>query len=213
MISLTPNGGDISTTGTYSYEVSTDGGTLYNPLATSGYATGIPGTYFFRVTDDSGCSAITSFVVEPLEPIVATATSDPSTCWFGPDGSITVNVTSGVGPFTYQLVGLAPPQSSNVITGLTPGNYSVRVIDSKSCEIIIPNINVPSPTLVDSTAALSAITNCDVETTVTVTGSGGTPLLTGTGYLYDFGNGFSPTNTHIVNNNGSVQTINYRELK
>ncbi|WP_299892550.1 SprB repeat-containing protein, partial [uncultured Lacinutrix sp.] len=46
-------------------------------------------------------------------------------------------------------------------------------------------------------------------TIITVVGQDGTPTASGD-YYYDFNNtGFSTTNTYTVNNNGTVQTINY----
>ncbi|PZR23065.1 MAG: hypothetical protein DI539_03845 [Flavobacterium psychrophilum] len=50
----------------------------------------------------------------------------------GNDGVITLNVTSGY-PATYETIAgpvIKPPQASNVLTGLPPGLYSVRVTDT-----------------------------------------------------------------------------------
>lgn len=48
------------------------------------------------------------------------------------DGSITVNVAGGVGPFIYNING-GVQQSSPVFAGLAPGSYSLGVRDAEGC--------------------------------------------------------------------------------
>jgi len=54
-------------------------------------------------------------------------------------GEITVSVSGGVGPFNYEVSGPVspPPTSSNVITGLPPGTYTVTVRDigQSGCQV------------------------------------------------------------------------------
>jgi hypothetical protein len=60
-------------------------------------------------------------------------------------GSITVNVTGGSGDYNYKAVGpiTTPVTSSNIITGLPPGTYSVIVKDlNTGCTKQIDNIHV-----------------------------------------------------------------------
>ncbi|WAC02216.1 SprB repeat-containing protein [Lacinutrix neustonica] len=205
-ITLTATGGDSS----YTYEVSTDGGATYSPMGSNVYTATTAGTYTFRVTDGAGCEDITTYVLDPIEAIVFTTTETNVSCNGGSDGSITVNVTGGVGPFQYQLDSGAL-QNSNVFTGLSQGTtYIITVTDAKSCTLASAPITISEPTVLTASETLSVNTTCDVETIITVLGQDGTPTGSGTGYYYNFnGTGFTTTNTYTVNNNGSIQTVNY----
>jgi gliding motility-associated-like protein len=77
----------------------------------------------------------------------------------GPDGSITVTVTSGTAA-TYEIISgpvLKAPQASNILTGLTAGTYVIRVVDNcGSGEVTThilfsdgPILEIDSPTLPD----------------------------------------------------------------
>ena len=204
-ITLTATGGNTTS---YTYEVSTDGGTTYSPMATNVYTSTTAGTYTFSVTDASGCTSITAYVLDPIPTTTFTTAQTNVSCNGGSDGSITVTTTSSTGPFTYQL-DAGTPQSSNVFSGLPQGTYIVTVIDANSCTYISTPINISEPLPLTATDSVSANTTCDVATVITVLGQDGTPTASGD-YYYDFnGTGFSTTNTYTVNNNGTVQTINY----
>jgi hypothetical protein len=62
----------------------------------------------------------------------ATAVTKNITCFGNTDGSISLNVTGGVGPFTYLWSNGA---ESKDITGLSPGAYSVNITDSNNQKI------------------------------------------------------------------------------
>ncbi len=212
-ITLTAGGGDA----TYTYEVSTSAGGPYvassNPYTVP--VTGASTTYFFRVTDGAGCTAINSITVDPPAPITFNPVPTAVSCNGGSDGIITVNVTGGVGPFGYQIDGTpATPQTSNIFTGLTQGTYNITVTDSYSCTIT-QSVTVGEPTVLTATAVAPPTTTCDVATTITVTASNGTPYGTSPSefYYYSFeGNGFTTDNTYVVNDDGTgtSQTITYR---
>ncbi|AUC81400.1 T9SS type B sorting domain-containing protein [Lacinutrix sp. Bg11-31] len=203
-ITLTTTGGDNAS---YTYEVSTDGIT-FNPMPTNVYSTSISGTYTFMVTDAAGCESTTSYILDPIQPTTFTTAETDVSCNGGNNGTITVTTTSPTGPFTYQLDS-GTPQNSNVFTGLIQGTYTVTVIDSNSCTYTSGPIIINEPLPLSATNSISNNTTCDVATVFTVLGQDGTPTVLGE-YYYSFnGNGFSTTNTYTVNNNGTVQTINY----
>lgn len=203
-ITLTATGGDNTT---YTYEVSTDGIT-FSPMATNVYSAAAAGTYTFMVTDAAGCESTTTYTLDPIQPTTFTTVETDVSCNGGNDGTITVTTTSATGPFMYQLDS-GTTQSSNVFTGLTQGTYTVTVIDASSCTYVSAPITIDEPIILSATDSLSAITNCDIETIITVLGQDGTPTTAGE-YFYEFnGNGFSTTNTYTVNDNGTVQTITY----
>ncbi|SEA34212.1 T9SS type B sorting domain-containing protein [Bizionia paragorgiae] len=200
-ITLTASGGDTTS---YTYEVSTDGGTTYTPMATNVYTATTAGSYMFSVTDAQGCETTTTYVLDPIPTTTFTTSQTDVSCNGGSDGTITITTTSATGPFTYQL-DAGTPQTSNVFTGLAQGTYTVTVIDAYECTVSNGPITINEPVLLTATDSISTNTTCDIATVITVTASGGTSP-----YSYNFnGTGYSTSNTFTVNNNGAVQTVNY----
>ncbi|MFH6771670.1 beta strand repeat-containing protein, partial [Gaetbulibacter aestuarii] len=131
VIDIFVKGGD----GSYSYQVSTDGGATYTTIGGSTYTTTTPGTYQFRVTDGNGCSQETSaVVVNNTTPVVVNVSSIDPTCNGGTDGSISLQVTSGESPYTYSFDGGTTFGNSSVLGGLPAGSYDYVVRDSQGCE-------------------------------------------------------------------------------
>lgn len=90
----------------------------------------VPGTYTVTVTDAVGCSATGSYtVIEATDLTIEVTGTDVTTCEAG-DGSATVNVTSGVSPYTYAWSNGA---STQTIDDLTGGTYTVTVTDARGC--------------------------------------------------------------------------------
>lgn len=140
-----------------------------------------PGTYTVTVTDAVGCRDTASATVRAAEDIVLDIVgTDVSTC-DGANGSATVSVTSGVGPFTYLWSNGA---TTATVNNLPAGSYSVTVTSNNQCtatgmvSIEQPpavNVNVVGGGLVcPGTAGGSATANV----------TGGTPP-----YIYVWSNG------------------------
>jgi gliding motility-associated-like protein len=161
----------------------------------SGLFTGLTaGNYNVTITDDSAC--VNSFVGNPVivtEPAVLAHTTVPqnASCDNVFDGSITVNVTGGVTPYTYSLNG-GPSQPGNVFSGLATGTYTVLVVDANSCtsssSVFLDTAYAVYASLVSQTPV-----SCfgGVDGTVTVQLTGGLPP-----YSYSInGVQFVPTST------------------
>ena len=115
--------------GTPPYTYSKDGTTYQSGNTFTGLAAG---TYTVYVKDAQGCIGSASAVVAQGAALTVTANkSNTSTCVT--DGSIQVNVTGGVAPFTYSKDNGVTFQSGNTFTGLAAGNYVIVVKDSKNC--------------------------------------------------------------------------------
>ena len=133
-ITITVNGG------TPNYQYSIDGGTTFQPTPSTTSSTY---TYtglsqgFYSVVVRYGIDANTCELSYPLNPIIindngaalyTVATTNVTPCYDNSNGTITINVTSGTGPFLYSIDGGITYTSSNVFTGLSAGTYEVKVV-------------------------------------------------------------------------------------
>ena len=145
------------------------------------------GTYFVTVTDlATGCTAMTNaFIGQPTE-VVATATGQDGIC--DELGSAEADASGGTPPYTFLWSNGATTQA---ITDLTAGTYSVTATDANGCtDVASVDIAGGGNLLVEVeiTNPISGSTVNDGELTANVTG--GTPP-------YDY----------LWNNNGTTQTI------
>jgi hypothetical protein len=90
------------------------------------------GTYYMVANDLGGCSGKSQdFIIEESYPMdFGIYTVPNSTCTNLPNGKLFVTGQTGQGPYTYLWSNNETTQS---ITGLTDGNYSVSVTDSLGC--------------------------------------------------------------------------------
>lgn len=213
-ITVTASGGS----GNYNYRLLTPALVLITGPQASNVFTGVAaGSYIVRVTDTTtNCTFdIPVSITVPLNPIFTLA-STPPTCTTATDASITVTLGAGnVDPtYTYEITApiVRAPQTSNVFTGLSASTlgttYTVRVISGRGCRtpqditIIAPSTVVATATLPSPVFACNA-SNVLGQTTVTVTGNGGTPAYT---YSID-GTNYFTTNTFQVTATAAAQTI------
>ena len=198
-ITLTTSGGDTTPTANYTYEVSFNSGAFI--AASNPYSATTAGNYVFRVTDANNptlCQATTTFVLDPIPGTVFTTTQTNVSCFGGNDGTITVTVTSGVGPYEYQL-NAGTFQSSNVFSGLTAGTaYVITVRDAKLCLYTSTPITITEPVVLSATSAITTPLTCSAgnaaqPATVTVNGVDGTAPYT---YSFDGGLNYTSTNTY-----------------
>ncbi len=106
------------------------------PIQTTPKATGLTaGGYTVTVTDKNACSIATPVVIKRLNAPVAKVTTTDVPCT-GPEntGSATVDVTEGVGPYTYQW-NTVPAQTTATAANLKVGEYEVLIKDSEGNEV------------------------------------------------------------------------------
>jgi hypothetical protein len=159
--------------------------------------------YTVTVTDAHGCIE-TQFanVNDNTAPATTIFNVINVSCYGGTNGSATVGVAGGIGPFTYLW---APSGGSGPIaSGLSAGSYTVTVVDnSTGCEsnaTTSPDILQPPPIVIDIT---TSTVNCFGGTngTASVIATGGTP-----GYNYQWLPGGS-TGTNISNLAAGTYTV------
>lgn len=88
------------------------------------------GTYTITITDESGCTNTASSVVtQPTQIVVNVATTDETSSGAN-DGTATANVSGGTPGYSYLWSTGATTQT---ITGLAPGIYTVTITDTQTC--------------------------------------------------------------------------------
>lgn len=135
------------------------------------------GNYILTVTDKNGCSYILPVTVSSLPEILVSETVNNVTCRGAANGSITVNAGGGSGgSFSYLWNTGA---TTNSISNLAPGNYSVRITDNGSGCVVNKTYTIiqPASTLSISTAKTNA-TGCNSLGTITANANGGTAPYT-----------------------------------
>ncbi len=104
---------------------------VWNTGATTQLITSLGvGTYSVTVTDDNGCEAIASVDITAYEGVTAVITGTDIVCEGNMDGMLTAMATSGTAPFTYLW---NTGQTTQTITGLGAGTYSVTITDANGC--------------------------------------------------------------------------------
>ncbi len=117
-------------------DITTTGGTPpYTYLWSNGITTEdntnlTDGTYSVTVTDANGCIETDTYTITEPTAIAVTGTVTDAACGTSPNGAVDVTVSGGVGPYTYFWTN---GQTTQDITGLTPGVYTVQVLDSRNC--------------------------------------------------------------------------------
>ncbi len=91
------------------------------------------GNYQVIVSDDIGNIFIGSFTIDqPSILALAGSTVVNNLCYGETNGSVSVDITGGVGPYQYSWNG-APPQAENFINQLPGGSVQAEVTDANGC--------------------------------------------------------------------------------
>jgi hypothetical protein len=185
-IDLTPAGG----TTPYTY--------LWNGGVTTQDRTGLAaGTYSVTVTDANGCTTTTSRIITQPATLTASATSTNVNCNAGANGTIDLTVAGGTTAYSYSWSNGATTQD---LSGLSAGTYSVTVTDANGCTTTASRTITQPTVLTATTASTNALCNGCNNGTAGVTPAGGTPA-----YTYLWSNGATTQNvTGLVAGNYSV---------
>lgn len=183
------------------------------------------GSYTVTITDAAGCSEIQSFFIVSPAAIEVTSVINNTQC--GNEGSFAIDLTVSGGGFSYTYL-WSTGSTSEDISGLNAGTYSVAIKDASGCminkEFIIDPVSlnwsclITPPTapvvcgsvgnflftgVVDATTYQWAVTSTDNNWSIT-SGSSDSSVV------YSAGNaGSSATFTLTVTKNGCTQTCSY----
>lgn len=156
------------------------------------------GTYVLTVTDANSCQSVETFLVNNVGSLAITASSTPTSCFGGSDASIEVTATGGQSPYTFSW---DSGQSTEDISGITAGSYTVTMEDQMGCIISeVVTVSDAVEVLVSSESILNEECNTD-------NGSIDISVVGGTGsYGYQWSNGESTQD--ISNLTSGVYTVN-----
>ena len=111
------------------------------------------GSYDVIVTDAVGCTADLNIIInEPLE-IQISSNISPLSCYGFSDGGISLNISSGISPFTYSWSNGATTASAN---NLGAGSYDVIVTDAVGCTADL-NIIINEPLEIQISSNISPL--------------------------------------------------------
>jgi hypothetical protein len=101
------------------------------------------GDYTLTISDDRSCSEVIVFTITDPDSLIMTLVQDNISCFGETDGAITISATGGTPSYTYSINDNAT--TSHELTDLTPGVYSIYVIDSNNCESISSSVSITEP--------------------------------------------------------------------
>ena len=155
-----------------------------------------PGLYSVTVTDVNGCSASAEIMISQPDQLVLNKLVSDVSCHGGSDGLIDLTVSGGVQPYNFQW-NTGP--TSEDLSGLSIGTYTVTIRDANECEISNTTvIHEPDSLLIQHSVTGATCNAANGSVNVQVTG-GVTP------YSYDWSNGSG--NANLTNVVGGTYTL------
>ncbi|MBN4065937.1 gliding motility-associated C-terminal domain-containing protein [Candidatus Amoebophilus asiaticus] len=160
-------------------------------------ATGLSaGTHTVTITDSLGCADIATVIINQPTVLTLNVTATDATC-LGNDGTATVTVTGGTSPYTYSW---SNSGTTDIITGLAPGNYTVTVADNNACD------GISSATVNLAGGPSLSITGTNVDCFGNNNGSADLTATGGTSpYTYSWSDG--STTEDLTNINGGTYIV------
>jgi hypothetical protein len=186
-----------------------------NGMTTSMINNLAPGNYTVTATDINNCSSNQTVIVNDISCAIAISTTSSNLLCFGnSNGMASVAVNTGTAPFSYLWSNGA---TSETISNLTTGDYTVTVTDSNNCPVS-ETVTITQPDLlvlsesVQSILQLNCFENNNGVAAIEVTGGA-------SGNTFNWSNGMMgnpisnlPVGTFtgtVTDANGCFETINF----
>lgn len=138
--------------------------------ATTNTSSGLcAGTYFCEITDANGCIRTSTVTILDGNPIVDSTVITPADCGVC-NGALQINILSGNGPFSFQWDAAAGSVTTQNVTNLCEGVYSVTVSDGNGCnDSFIYSVNgISAPQLSITATDANCANGCDGVATVNI---------------------------------------------
>jgi len=162
---------------------------------TSATITGLTtGLYSVSVTTANGCTTNgTINVPQPSAPLSLNITSTSVLCNGQNNGSATVNVNGGTGPYNYAW-NTNPQQSTATANGLIAGQYTINIMDAEGCtQSGIAIVAQPAAISIQTTSTTPVSCNGGANGSATVLANGGNGTIS-----YQWNNGTTGTTINSV---------------
>ena len=186
IVSIIPKGG----TAPFSYRLYGSGvGNSYDVTSTEPIHDGLlAGNYTLVVTDKNGCTYLHNVELVDPAPLQLRVSDNVPVCPLQQDGTISVSITGGTAPYTYQWSS-QPNVNAPTIYDVGKGTYQVIVTDANGCTIakeikkgetyprlFLPNIFTPDGDGNNDT--FKPISPCPVDYQITIFNRWGNPIFT-----------------------------------
>ena len=133
------------------------------------------GNYMLTVMDSLGCAITIDVPVPGPPPIQVQALLTHVSCNGACDGGIALYATGGTGPLEFQWTpDPGPPQGTDSLYALCPGDWSVTITDSTGCSITAVYTIIEPLELTTAIATVDNLCQGDCAGSVTATIGGGT---------------------------------------
>ncbi|MBK8566730.1 MAG: gliding motility-associated C-terminal domain-containing protein [Saprospiraceae bacterium] len=142
-------------------------------------------TYFIAILDNAGCVSSSFPVIVNQPPALMSGTTNiaPS-CSDPTSGSITLSVSGGILPYTFDWADLPGPSNVQNRTDLSAGTYTVTIVDGNACTALHSvTLTAPPNTLLVTPVSIAPAT-CTSGGSISMNTSGGTP-----NYQFNWSNG------------------------
>lgn len=143
----------------------------------------LAGNYTLEVTDNAGCKVSKTFTISNTSSLSLSSITTPISCFGNNNGRVNLIVTGGVAPVSFSWSNGATTED---ISGLSAGTYSVTATDNIGCVKTLTASPVTQPALLTATASQTKSVSCKGGSNgeATVVPSGGTAP-----YTYNWSNG------------------------
>jgi len=164
---ITPNGGIAP----YTYSWNT------TPVQTTASISGLSaGTYTVTITDSKGATSTSSVTINEPTLITIAGVIKNTTCNMGSDGEIQLNTSGGTPNYSYNW-STSPAQTSDNVSGLAAGNYTVTVTDQNSCTATKQfTVNEPAAIVVSASGTDENCNSKDGSVSASVISGGSAPF-------------------------------------
>ncbi len=168
------------------------------------------GLYTVNIKDANGCIRnLNTTLVEPAQLVINLSVLSDVACLGGKDGSILADVTGGTLPYSYawKNADLELSNTSNLVSGLPAGTYSLAVHDINKCTAD-NHIEITAPQFILE----SSVTKTDLSCHNGADGTGQVNVTGGTApYLISWSNGASGAS--VTNLTAGTYTITIKDFK
>ncbi|NDD19715.1 MAG: hypothetical protein EBZ30_04990 [Flavobacteriia bacterium] len=154
---------------------------LWSTGATTKTVSNVPaGTHWVRIKGTGTCLAYDTISVSAPSALAISGVVIDETCFGNLDGAVDITVSGGVSPYTYQWsVSGSPVATTEDLTGLERGTYSVDVTDASGCtQSQSFSVDGPTAALVVTESASNVDCFGDATGAISLAVTGGIPPYT-----------------------------------